>query len=147
MGENLHVAYDEVLSHRQKIFHHVAGDLFHGARMEDVATDREQQHDEGKEREDGIGCDAEGVGMDLGARHVARERDDLRAETGLLDDGFNFLDGLWRQFRLVWHVLFGLIVNDERHRGNRYGSRSAAGYSDASRAGSSLSPVLSSCFL
>ncbi len=32
----------------------------------------------GKERQDDVGGDAEGVGVDLGARHVAREGGDLR---------------------------------------------------------------------
>ena len=42
MGEELHVAHDEVLSYRQEVFHHVSDDLFHGAGVEDVSAERQQ---------------------------------------------------------------------------------------------------------
>ncbi len=51
--------------------------------MEDVAANREQQHDKRKEREDGVGGNAEGVGVDLGPRHVPCEGDDLGPKTVL----------------------------------------------------------------
>ena len=110
MGKKLHVAHDEVLPYGQKILHHVADDLLHGARMEDVAAEREKKHDEGEEREDRVGGDAEGVGVDFGARHVAGERDDLFAQA-VGDDGGDGLDGGWRQLRLLGCGRFGLIGN------------------------------------
>ncbi len=73
VGEELHVAHDEVLPDWEEIFHHVADDILHGAGVEDVAADSEEKNDEGKEREDGVRGDREGVGVHLGARHVARE--------------------------------------------------------------------------
>ncbi len=94
VGEQLHVAHDEVLPDGEKILHHVADDLLHGARVEDVAADREQQDDEGKEREDGIGRDAEGVGVDLGACHVACKCNDFSAKAVLVTTGWTSSIGL-----------------------------------------------------
>ncbi len=93
----------------KKVLHHVADDLLHLARVEDVAADGEQQHDKGKEREDGVGSDTESVGVDLGARHVAREGDDIGAKTVGLNGGLDVLHGCGRQLGLVGLRLFGLI--------------------------------------
>lgn len=91
--------------------------------MEDVAAERKQQNDKRKEREDGVGGNAEGVGVDLGARHVACERGDLSPEAILREDGLDVLDRRWRQLGLVGLRLFGLIGDDKRHRTNRNGEQ------------------------
>ncbi len=44
----------------------------HDFRMENVADQRHQQHQEGKERQNGVGGDGKSEGMHLGAEQIAR---------------------------------------------------------------------------
>ncbi len=111
--EELHVAHDEVLPDREEILHHVADDIFHGAGVEDVVADSEEKNDEGKEREDGVGGDGEGVGVDLGAGHVADEGADFGEEALIGEDRPNLPDGLRRQLGVPG---LGLIGDEKRHK-------------------------------
>jgi hypothetical protein len=112
--EEAHVLDDEVLVRGQKIAEHVAEDAFHRRGVEDRALDGPRHHDEGEERQDGVGGDAEGVGVHLALRKVAREGDELRPPSGVrrqarwwLGDGVGgrgWLDGQHGPDSMLRHV-------------------------------------------
>ena len=77
MGHNLHVLSYKFLAGGQKVADHVCDRALHGVGMEDEARNGEHQHDERKQGQDGIGSDAEGVGMYFGLRHVPGKTPDL----------------------------------------------------------------------
>jgi hypothetical protein len=83
VGKEAHVLDDEVLVRGQEVAEHVAEDAFHRRRVEDGALDGPGHHDEWKERQDGVCGDAEGVGVHLALRKVAREGDELRPPSGV----------------------------------------------------------------
>ena len=56
--------------------------------MEHLAGDGEHHHDEGEEREDGVGGDAECVGVDLGLSQIAQKTHSLRRGTLLVQGRF-----------------------------------------------------------
>ena len=93
MRQLVHVLHDEVLRGGEEVAHHLADDLLHNARVEDLAGDRQHHHNERKEREDDVGRNREGVGVDLGLHHVVGQRGELRPGLVAAHDGTHLLDG------------------------------------------------------
>ena len=77
MGHNLHVLGDKFLTGGQEVADHIRNCALHRVGMEDQARNREHHHDEWEQRQDGIGGDAEGIGMHFRLRHVAGKAPDL----------------------------------------------------------------------
>jgi hypothetical protein len=57
----------------QKVVHHVVDHADHGLRVKDRKRQRVKQHDERDKREDRIGRDAEGEGVDLAVEQIGDE--------------------------------------------------------------------------
>ncbi len=100
VDESGHVADDEVLIVGQDGAEHVADDGDHGRGVEELLREGEEQDDKGEEREDDVGGDGEGVGVDMGGGHELGEGEELRPQTVLRDygrdgdDRFDLGDGL-----------------------------------------------------
>jgi plasmid stability protein len=69
-GKRAHVLDDEVAVAGQVVAEEVDDDLIHGLRVKDAAADRQHEDDEREERQDGVGGNREGVGVDLGLGQV-----------------------------------------------------------------------------
>ncbi len=123
VSEQAHVLDDEVLVRGQEVTEHVAEDGLHRRRMEDVALDGPGHHDEREERQDGVGGDAEGVGVHFCLREIASEGDQLcppsrvggNARRGL-GDGVGrrgWLDGQHRPDLMLGHLKAGRLTRTD----------------------------------
>jgi len=74
LGEEQHVADDEVLAGGQQVAEHIADQVLHTRGVKNISRQGEQQDHEWEEGEDGVGGDGEGVGVDLSLHEVADER-------------------------------------------------------------------------
>ena len=83
MGHDLHVLGYEFLAGGQKVTDHVRDRVFHGVGVENHARDGEHHHDEREQGQDGIGGDAEGVGMHFSLGHVASKTPDFLSQASV----------------------------------------------------------------
>ncbi len=88
-GQLAHPGHDELLIAGQKVAHHVTDHIGHQVGVEDAPRQREQQHDEGKQRQNDLCGHTEGVGVHLGLAHVVGKRLDLLPGAALINGVFN----------------------------------------------------------
>ncbi len=70
--ERVQVADHELLSSGERVAQQVLHHVVHHLRMEHAPDERQQQQDEGEERENCVGCDRESKRVDLGSEHITR---------------------------------------------------------------------------
>jgi hypothetical protein len=72
--QELKVADHKIFVAGQVVAQQLQDNVIHRLRMEDALDHGQQQHNEREERQDGVGSDREGVGVDLGLHQVAQGR-------------------------------------------------------------------------